>query len=218
MFPLSLLQSSHSPVYVYRQPELPHWTATHLILRQLEDDMLSVSSDMERRMQRLHQTYHLLANDPDMRRGRGAQSRHPTAPQDKSPTEGKDGKENFELSLDVSPFSPEELTVRTEGRRLIVAGKSDKKRETENGGFFQEYREWRREAELPEDVNPEDVLCSMSKDGRLHFWAPRLALPAAQQRSITITNEQSPGEGQESNPENQNHRGQQEQDLPQNSS
>lgn len=218
MFPLRLLQSSHSPVYVYRQPEIPHWTATHLILRQLEDDMLSVSSDMERRMQRLLQTYQLLANDPDMRRGRAAQSGHPAAPQDKSPTEGTDGKENFELSLDVSPFSPEELTVRTEGRRLIVAGKSDKKRETENGGFFQEYREWRREAELPEDVNPEDVLCSMSKDGRLHFWAPRLALPAAQERSITITMEQSPGEGQESNPENQNHRGQQEQHLPQNSS
>ncbi|XP_077312261.1 heat shock protein 30C-like [Lithobates pipiens] len=218
MFPLSLLQSSHSPVYVYRQPELPHWTATHLILRQLEDDMRSVSSDMERRMQHLHQAYHLLANDLDMRRGRGAQSGHPTAPQDKSPTEGKDGKENFELSLDVSPFSPEELTVRTEGRRLIVVGKSDKKREAENGGFFQEYREWRREAELPEDVNPEDVLCSMSKDGRLHFRAPRLALPAAQGRDITITMEQSPGEGQESNPENQKHRGQQEQDLPHNSS
>nr|QCY50177.1 heat shock protein 30-1 [Pelophylax bergeri] len=218
MFPLSLLQSSHSPVYVYRQPELPHWTATHLILRQLEDDMLSVSSDMERRMQRLHQAYQLLANDPDMRRGRAAQSGHPAAPQHKSPSEGKDGKENFELSLDVSPFSPEELTVRTEGRRLIVAAKSDKKRETENGGFFQEYREWRREAELPEDVNPEDVLCSMSKDGQLHFWAPRLALPSAQDRTITITMEQSPGEGQESNPENQNHRGQQEQDQPQNSS
>nr|QCY50178.1 heat shock protein 30-2 [Pelophylax bergeri] len=218
MFPLSLLQSSHSPVYVYRQPELPHWTATHLILRQLEDDMVSVSGDMERRMQRLHQAYQLLANDPDMRRGRVAQSGHPAAPQHKFPSEGKDGKENFELSLDVSPFSPEELTVRTEGRRLIMAAKSDKKRETENSGFFQEYREWRREAELPEDVNPEEVLCSMSKDGRLHFWAPRLALPSAQDRTITITMEQSPGEGQESNPENQNHRGQQEQDQPQNSS
>ncbi|XP_018430125.1 PREDICTED: heat shock protein 30C-like [Nanorana parkeri] len=213
MFPLSLLQSSHSPVYVYSRPELPHWTATRLILRQLEDDMLGVSSDMERRMQRLHQAYRLLDNDPEMRR-----SGHPDTPQDKSPAEGKDGKEDFQLSLDVSPFSPEELTVRTEGRRLIVAGKYDKKREAENGGFFQEYREWRREAELPQDINPEDVLCSMSKDGRLHFWAPRLALPAAKERAIPITIEQSPGDSQGSDPENQNHRGQQEQDLPQNSS
>lgn len=215
MFPLSLLQSSHSPVYVYSRPELPHWAATRLILRQLEDDMLSVSSDMERRMQRLQQAYRLLSNDSDMMRGK---SEHPATPRDKSPAEGKDGKQNFELSLDVRPFSPEELTVKTEGRRLIVAGKSDKKRETENGGFFQEYREWRREAELPQDINPEDVLCSMSKDGRLHFWAPRLALPAAKERVILITPEQSPGEGQGPHPENPGPRGEQEQHNPHNAS
>ncbi|KAM5181886.1 heat shock protein 30C-like [Mantella aurantiaca] len=217
MFPLSLLQSLHSPEYIYSQPELYYWPATRFILRQIEDDILSASSDMERRMQRLHQAYRLLANDPDMTR-RAAQSGHPANPQDKSPAESKDGKGNFELSLDVSPFSPEEVTVRAEGRRLIVAGKYDKKREMENGGFFQEYREWRREAELPEEVNPEDVLCSMSKDRRLHLWAPHLALPAAKERSIPITMEQSPGEDQGSNLESQNHRGQQELHDPQNSS
>ncbi|XP_040294439.1 heat shock protein 30C-like [Bufo bufo] len=192
MFPLRLLQSSYRTICVCREPALTLWPATQLMFGLLEDDMMGMRKDMERRRQRVNQAYQLLAQDmerrADLTRSSAAADRNPS-------TTGKEEKENFELTLDVSGFSPEELTVKTEGRRLIVSGKHDKKKEAENGGYFHEYREWRREAELPQDVHPEDILCSMSKDGQLHFQAPRLALPAAEERTIPIT--QSPGDGEE---------------------
>ncbi|XP_071969395.1 heat shock protein 30C-like [Engystomops pustulosus] len=192
MFPLSLLQSSHSHLCACSESPLTLWpAASQLIFGQLEDDMMNMRNDLERRMQRVNQAYQLL--DMDMRR-RATQRR----------SMRKEGKDNYELTLDVSGFSPEELTVKTEGRRLIVSGKHDKKKMDECGGHFHEYREWRREAELPDDVNPEDVLCSLSTDGRLHFQAPRRALPPAQERPIPITVIQNPVEGQQNPPEIQN--------------
>ncbi|XP_063797992.1 heat shock protein 30C-like [Pseudophryne corroboree] len=206
MFPLSLLQSSHSPLCPCSEPALTLWPATCLIYSQLEDDMLSLRKEMERRAQRVSQACQLLAQDMDMRR-RAAQSTHSAGTEITSPRTGKEGKGNFELTLDVRPFSPEELTVTTEGRRLIVTGKRDKKQDSETDGYFHEYREWRREAELPEDVIPEAVLCSLSKDGQLHFQAPRLALPAAEGRPVPITVTQTPGKGQAVPPVTQSSQG-----------
>ncbi|XP_040291665.1 heat shock protein 30C-like [Bufo bufo] len=192
MFPLRFLQSSYRTICVCRDNALTLRPATQLIFGLLEDDMMGMRKDMERRRQRVNQADQRLAQDmerrTDLTRRSAAAGRNPS-------TTGKEGKENFELTLDVSGFSPEELTVKTEGRRLIVSGKHDKKKEAENGGYFHEYREWRREAELPQDVHPEDILCSLTKDGQLHFQAPRLALPAAEERTIPIT--QSPGDGEE---------------------
>ncbi|XP_069611853.1 heat shock protein 30C-like [Ranitomeya imitator] len=194
MFPLSVLLSSYSPLCVCREPALTNWPAAQLMFGLLDDDM--TRNDMERRMQRVHQVYQLLAQGM----GRRADLSRSSAATDKNTsTTGNEGKENFELSLDVSGFSPEELTVRTEGRRLIVSGKYDKKKETENGDYFNEYKEWKRKAELPQDVSSQDIVCSLSKDDQLHFLAPRLALPAADKRSIAIT--QSPLDGQLSPPE-----------------
>ncbi|XP_071969397.1 heat shock protein 30D-like [Engystomops pustulosus] len=200
MFPLSLLQSSHSPLCACSESPLTLWpAASQLIFGQLEDDMMNMRNDLERRMQQVNQAYQLL--DMGMRR-RGSQRRSPT--KGESPSMRKEGKDNYELTLDVSGFSPEELTVKTEGRRLIVSGKHDKKKKDECGGHFHEYREWRREAELPDNVNPEDVLCSLSSDGRLHFQAPRRSLPPAQERPIPITVTQNPVEGQQNLSEIQN--------------
>ncbi|XP_063797989.1 heat shock protein 30C-like [Pseudophryne corroboree] len=205
MFPLSLLQSSHSPLCPCSEPALTLWPATHLIYSQLEDDMLSLRKEMERRAQRVSQACQLLAQDMNVRRA--AQSTHSAGTEITSPRTGKEGKGNFELTLDVRPFSPEELTVTTEGRRLIVTGKLDKKQESETDGYFHEYREWRREAELPEDVSPKAVLCSLSKDGQLHFQAPHLAVQATEGRPVPITVTQTPGEGQDVPPVTQSSQG-----------
>ncbi|XP_053308230.1 heat shock protein 30C-like [Spea bombifrons] len=206
MFPLSLLRSPHSPLCVCTEPALTLWPATRLIFGQLEDDMLSMRSEMERRMQRVNQAYQLLSQDADTR-SRIAQSRQSAAKESEKlrPKTDEAGKDHFELSLDVSRFSPEELTVKTEGRRLIVMGKHEEKRDAEDGSRFHEYREWRREAELPEDVNPEEVMSSLSQDGKLLIQAPRLALPAAAaERTTSITTTQTPvnGEGKSAEPRN----------------
>ncbi|XP_066461807.1 heat shock protein 30C-like [Eleutherodactylus coqui] len=200
MLPFRLLQSLHSPLYLCSRPALTLWpAASRLIFRQLEEDMMDMENDLERRMQPVYQAYPLMDMD---RIRRAAQSRRPA--EGESPSMRKEGKEDYKLTLDISAFSPQKLTVKTEGKRLIVSGKHEKKEEDEDGSYFHEYREWRREAELPEDVNPEEVLCSLSQDGRLHFQAPRRALPPAPERAIPITVIQNPVEGQQKTAEIKN--------------
>ncbi|KAG8434167.1 hypothetical protein GDO86_012514 [Hymenochirus boettgeri] len=213
MFPVSLLQPSPSPLCVCREPALTLWPATRLIFGQLEDDILTMRNDMERRMQHVNQAYRILTQDMDMRRideNRRCSIKTTEGTSDSSDT---DGKENFQLTLDVGHFSPDELTVKTQGRRLIVMGKHDKKRDNEDGSYFHEYREWKREAELPEDVNPEQVVCSLSRDGHLHIQAPRLALPTVPERPIPISINQEPTGVQEMPSDVQNANGEGEKQM-----
>uniref|UniRef100_A0A8C8RD53 SHSP domain-containing protein n=1 Tax=Pelusios castaneus TaxID=367368 RepID=A0A8C8RD53_9SAUR len=95
-----------------------------------------------------------------------------------------------QLSMDVAGFSPEELTVRMEGRRVTVTGKHEKESVWEEGGRSREYRELRREAVLPEDVDLQAVTCSLSQDGQLCIEALRLAQPAMEGRAIPISIQQ----------------------------
>ncbi|OCT70717.1 heat shock protein 30D-like [Xenopus laevis] len=196
MFPLSLLQTSHSSLCPCSQPTLP-------LFHQLEGDNLSMRNDMERRMQCVNEACQLFFQDMDMRRITG-QSQQPKAPETEgtSSNSGKDGKDHFELTLDVSDFSPHELMVKTQGRRVIVTGKHERKNDTEGGSCFHEYREWKRSADLPEGVNPEKIVCSLSKDGHLHIKAPWLTLTPARQISIPIS--MAPRAGPEIPPNAQN--------------
>ncbi|XP_065256271.1 heat shock protein 30C-like, partial [Emys orbicularis] len=105
----------------------------------------------------------------------------------KEPGSQAQGKEKYQVSMDVSGFSPAELMVRVDGRKLTVTGKHEKKTASEAGVSSHEYREIRRETLLPEDVNVEAVLCSLSQDGQLCIEVPHLALPAAEGRVVPIT-------------------------------
>ncbi|OCT70713.1 heat shock protein 30D-like [Xenopus laevis] len=214
MFPLSLLQTSHSSLCPCSQPALTLWSATRLIFGQLEDDILSMRNDIERRMQCMNEACWLLSQDTEVRRITD-QSRQPKAPETEgtSPNSGKYGKDHFELTLDVRDFSPHELTVKTQGRRVIVTGKHERNSDTENGSYFHEYREWKREADLPEGVNPEQVVCSLTKDGHLHIQAPRLALPPAPETPIPISMEPTPSDAQEIPPDAQNSNAEKEQQM-----
>ncbi|KAM4652801.1 heat shock protein 30C-like [Discoglossus pictus] len=203
MFPLSLLQSSHTLLSVCREPSLTLWPATHLIFGQLEDDMLSMRNDMERRMQHINQAYQLISKDMEMRQRLGQIRQSPDKEAESISLKSKERKGNFELTLDMRHFSPDELTVKTEGRRLIVTGKHEKKSDAGDGNYFHEYREWKRETELPEGVNPEEVLGSLSKDGQLHIQAPQMEPEAAKEREIPISISQAPEDKQESIPQAQ---------------
>ncbi|CAI9596935.1 unnamed protein product [Staurois parvus] len=150
--------------------------------------MQRMQNDVERRMQWMQGAYQIPPHHLNLGQ-RAIQNGPPATPREMLLSRRLNGNGNFELSLDVDQVPPEELTVKTEGRKLIVTGKHDKKREAEDGRIVHEHREWHREAELPEDVNPKDVLCSMSRDGRLHFQAPRLALPAAEHRIVPLHRE-----------------------------
>jgi len=81
-------------------------------------------------------------------------------------------KDNFELTLDVSHFKPEEVTVKTteDGEFLIVQGKHEEKEDSH--GFIS--REFRRRYHLPPHSKTEKVVCNLSSDGMLRVDVPRV--------------------------------------------
>uniref|UniRef100_A0A8C2X8X8 SHSP domain-containing protein n=1 Tax=Cyclopterus lumpus TaxID=8103 RepID=A0A8C2X8X8_CYCLU len=68
---------------------------------------------------------------------------------------GKGEGEHFEVV-----YYKEELSVRHEGRKLRVSGKTER-------------QDFRREFNLPEGPNPEAVICYLAPDGKLHIQAAK---------------------------------------------
>lgn len=173
--------------------EIQNFNPSHdveILHRQLQDDLQRMQNDAERRMEWMQRECQLPPHHLDLGQ-RAIQSRPLYTPREMllSRRWNGNGDGNFELCLDVDQVPSDALNVKTEGRKLIVTAKHDEKKETADGTIVHEFRELHREAELPEDVNPRDVLCTMSRDGRLHFQAPRLALPAAQHRIFPLHRE-----------------------------
>ncbi|KAM9299600.1 heat shock protein beta-9-like [Gastrophryne carolinensis] len=171
----------------YGAPAVQDAELRHLEL-QLEQQMQNMRSEAERRMQLLQSDLERQCWAPHT--GRGAFTDTPAFPTGHDFTDtpafptNRDG--HFELSLDVGDYSPEQLTVKTEGRKVTVTGKRDLKRRTPDGQVVEESQEWHQEAELPDDVDPDHVSCSLSHDGQLYLQAPRLALPDAPQRLVPV--------------------------------
>lgn len=81
------------------------------------------------------------------------------------PTVTKDG---FQVCMDVSQFKPNELTVKTVDKTVIVEGKHEERED--NHGMIQ--RHFVRKYTLPKDYDPKDVVSTISSDGVLTVKAP----------------------------------------------
>ncbi|XP_011195684.1 heat shock protein 27 [Zeugodacus cucurbitae] len=81
------------------------------------------------------------------------------------PTVGKDG---FQVCMDVSQFKPNELTVKTVDKTVIVEGKHEERED--DHGMIQ--RHFIRKYTLPKDYDPKDVVSTISSDGVLTVKAP----------------------------------------------
>nr|XP_060641135.1 heat shock protein beta-9-like [Anolis sagrei ordinatus] len=80
----------------------------------------------------------------------------------------------YRFAVDASGFSPEEVTVKLDGRKLTVTAVREKESGGEEGTYWRERQELRRETLLPPDVDLQAVACSLASDGRLSVEAPRL--------------------------------------------
>ncbi|KAM8743731.1 heat shock protein 30-like [Acanthopagrus schlegelii] len=94
--------------------------------------------------------------------------------------------ERFGLTLDTQGFSPEELSVRQVGRKLRVSGKTEKKQEDEEGSYSYRCHQFRREFDLPQGLNPEDVTCYLAPDGKLHIQAAQDPRVEEAERELTV--------------------------------
>ncbi|NXY79607.1 HSPBB protein, partial [Glareola pratincola] len=94
--------------------------------------------------------------------------------------------EGFAVCQDVKNFSPEQLSVKVVGRKVVLVGQKETQSADEKGSFSYKYEVLKREWDVPEEVDAEALTCSLSKDGQLRIEAPRLALPATPERNVPI--------------------------------
>lgn len=99
------------------------------------------------------------------------------------PIPNKD-KDRFHVCMDVQQFSPDEISVKTNGRNITVEAKHEEK-EDEHGTIS---RHFIRRFVLPEQYRPEDVISSLSPDGVLSVSAPKYEpLKNKNEREVPIT-------------------------------
>ncbi|NWU67031.1 HSPBB protein, partial [Pterocles burchelli] len=94
--------------------------------------------------------------------------------------------DGFSVCQDVKNFTPEELSVKVVGRKVVLVGQKETQSTDEKGSFSYKYEVLKREWDVPEEVDAEALTCSLSKDGQLRIEAPKLALPATPERNVPI--------------------------------
>ncbi|KAK3927540.1 Protein lethal(2)essential for life [Frankliniella fusca] len=100
-----------------------------------------------------------------------------------------DDKDAMRINLDVKQFKPEELAVKVVDGFVVVEGNHEERQDEH--GFIS--RSFSRRYKLPEGVDPDSVISSLSSDGVLMVTAPKKALPPpANTRNVPITQTQQP--------------------------
>ena len=94
---------------------------------------------------------------------------------------------NFKVMLNVKHFRPDEIDVKTVDNFVVIHGKHEE--HADEHGFVS--REFTRRYQLPDDVEPDKVTSSLSKDGVLTIQAPRKMIePPKNERIVPITIQQ----------------------------
>ncbi|CAK9818773.1 Protein lethal(2)essential for life [Anthophora plagiata] len=81
----------------------------------------------------------------------------------------KADKKNFQVTLDVQQFDPEEVTVKVSGNNVVVEGKHEE-RQDEHGWIS---RQFVRKYFVPEQCDIDQLKSNLSSDGVLTITAPR---------------------------------------------
>lgn len=85
-------------------------------------------------------------------------------------------KEDFQVSLDVHHFAPNEITVKLVDDSIVVEAKHEERSDGDQEGYVS--RHFTRRYQLPENYNINDVVSTLSSDGILTVKAPLKAVEA----------------------------------------
>ncbi|XP_067825323.1 heat shock protein 30C-like [Heptranchias perlo] len=173
------------PSRLCQQPVYTLWPVPHTVFEPFECNRWQQVEEARKSMNFMNQVLEELDKEFWEERPRNQNNKPDDNEGDNRQSEDKDG-DDFSLSLDVQRFSPEELKVKVLGRKVLVTGKHEKKSDDGSGCYSYKYEEFRREFQLPEDVEPQALNCCLSQDGRLKVQAPRLALPAVNEQTVPI--------------------------------
>ncbi|XP_059479752.1 protein lethal(2)essential for life-like [Neocloeon triangulifer] len=88
----------------------------------------------------------------------------------------------YSTVLDVSQFTPAELSVKVQGNAVVVEGKHEER--ADDHGYIS--RHFVRRYVLPEQYDLDQVNSSLSSDGVLTISAPKKCLPGSGERVVLI--------------------------------
>ncbi|XP_070787916.1 heat shock protein 30C-like [Pituophis catenifer annectens] len=145
-----------------------------------------VMGDMERQFQEMEKMSRAFFQATPLPFVGERESPKEASEENASPAAG-DSKKHYRFSVDVAGFTPEEMTVNLEGRKVTVIAKRQRESQSKDSGYWVEHQELRRETLLPPDVDLQAIACSLNPDGQLCIEAPRLASsPESAQHTIPI--------------------------------
>ncbi|XP_053550140.1 heat shock protein beta-11-like [Bombina bombina] len=192
---------SVSPLSLLLQPL---WPVSGDLFSVVEQEMIRTVAAIKQRMPQLDQFHQQLLQEITLQQDKIRPVQGPCE------TSSKDG--GFMLCLGVEDFSPQELTVKLLGGKLLLTGAKESKRDDGRGSFSYKCQILRKESDLPQDINVDELSCTVTADGQLRIEAPRVAPPAGQERTVPIqlsgTNKaiQSTDQNAESNKETKERR------------
>ncbi|XP_063815491.1 heat shock protein beta-11-like [Pseudophryne corroboree] len=174
----------------------PLWPASENLFSRMEQDMIRTVEEIKANMKRIDQFHQQLMQEMALQENTIMPM---LTAADIKPIEG-----GFVLSLGVQDLTPQELTVKLLGRKLLVTGVKETKNDDGKGSFSYKCQIFRKEADLPQDVRAEDMSCTITTDGQLRIEAPWKTMPAVEERTVPIqltaalqANKQKPGDGKE---------------------
>ncbi|KAM9296231.1 heat shock protein beta-11-like [Gastrophryne carolinensis] len=158
----------------------PLWPLSRDIFTSLERDMIHTVEEIRASMRLMDQFHRQLLQEMTLQENKAL-------PVATSISHAITNNGDFVLSLDVQDFSPEELTVKLLGNKLLVSGAKEAKSDDGKGSFSYKCQIFRKEADLPKDVKAEDISCMVTADGQLRIQAPSVAkVPSVQERTVPI--------------------------------
>lgn len=98
--------------------------------------------------------------------------------------QSRSGDRMFRLQFDVRQFKPDEIFVKTIGNQLTVHAKHEEKGEGKSLN-----REYARQYILPKELNPENLMSKLNRDGVLTIEAPLPIKEGNHDRLIAIKHE-----------------------------
>ena len=103
----------------------------------------------------------------------------------------KQDDQSLAINLDLSGFKPANIRVKTVGRQLVVEGNQED--QTNEGGLRSYSRkQFHRSIMLPNNVNPDHVVSTLTNKGVLRITAPVMSLPPADQvKEIEVRREEA---------------------------
>ncbi|XP_034883016.1 heat shock protein beta-9 [Mirounga leonina] len=87
-------------------------------------------------------------------------------------------EDGFQMKVDAYGFTPEELVVQVDGQCLMVTGQRQLEGCSPDGAGYRVAQRVQRQMQLPPDLDPASMTCSMTPLGQLCVRGPCRALPS----------------------------------------